>query len=47
MTATSITNLKKSESKNRVLRLDDIEIVNLIPDLSEAEFIDFCFITLI
>jgi len=42
MTATSITNLKKSESKNRVLRLDDIEIVNLIPDLSEAEFIDFC-----
>ncbi len=42
MTATSTINLKKSESKNRVLRLDDLEIVHLIPDLSEEEFIDFC-----
>lgn len=42
MTATSITNFKKSASKNKVLRLDDLEIVNLIPDLSEEEFIDFC-----
>ena len=42
MTATSTTNFKQSESKNRVLRFGDLEIVNLIPDLSEEEFIDFC-----
>lgn len=42
MTATSTTNFKKSESKNKVLQLDGLEIVNLIPDLSEEEFIEFC-----
>ena len=42
MTATSTTNFKKSEPKNRVLQLNDLEIVHLIPDLSEEEFIEFC-----
>jgi len=42
MTATSTINLKESASKNKILRLDGLEIVNLIPDLSEEEFIDFC-----
>lgn len=42
MTATSTTNFKKSIPKNKVLRFGDLEIVNLIPDLSEEEFIDFC-----
>jgi len=42
MTATSTTNFKKAESKNSVLRLDDLEIVNLIPTLSEEAFIEFC-----
>ena len=42
MTATSNINLKRYESKNKVLQWDDLEILHLIPNLSEEEFIEFC-----
>ncbi len=42
MTATSTTSGLKSGANSKVLRLDDLEILHLIPEFSEEEFIEFC-----